>query len=460
MTPPPLRDWGAPARAWALGLLACLLAGLGVALAMVQMSSTFTPAGLGARFAGPETDSISPHTVLSLLQTTHTHLFTLAFLQALLGGLFLLSGAPRRLRGALAGGTFALVLADHAAMWTVKLAGAAWSPLLLLSGGALSAALLLQWAWCAADLLRPRLQPPSFQPATRPRSRRRQPASPPRTSTKEHPMRKITLAALALAALAALAAAPARADERLFGFSYEADLLPKGGLEYEQTVTDYNGQAQGIFNRWQIAQELEYGFSDRLSGSLYLNFNDEYSSVVDPSGGVQTSESFSFDGLSSEWKYQVLSPLRDALGLVLYLEPRFSGTELEIEPKLILQKNLGDAWTLAVNVAEETEYGFAADGQTMHGEEAYSAGLAWKSGPFAAGAELLNKRLRPEWGDETASAWFLGPCVHYAADKWWATLSVLPQVQGQSVSGASGGLSFVNDDYAKVESRLILGIEF
>jgi hypothetical protein len=265
---------------------------------------------------------------------------------------------------------------------------------------------------------------------------------------------------IAGALLGALCARPAHADERLFGFSYEADLLPKGGLEYEQTVTNYNGQAQGIFNRWQVAQELEYGFSDRLSGSLYLNFNDEYSSTVDPVLGVQSHEQFSFDGLSSEWKYQVLSPLRDAFGLVLYLEPRFSGTELELEPKVILQKGLGESWTLALNLTPETEWAFAADGQSMHGEEYLSVGLAWKSGPFAAGVEGLNSRLRPQWGDETASAWFAGPCAHYAADKWWATLSVLPQVQGQSSSGAAGGLSFINDDYAKVESRLILGIEF
>ena len=149
---PSLKAWRGPLRAWGLGLLACLLVGLAVALAMVHVSSTFTPAGLGTRFAGPETDTISPHTVLSLLQTTHTHLFTLAFLQALLGGLFLLSSAPERLRGLLAGGTFVLVLADHAAMWTVKLAGAEWSPLLLCSGTAMTAALLVQWGWCAADL--------------------------------------------------------------------------------------------------------------------------------------------------------------------------------------------------------------------------------------------------------------------------------------------------------------------
>jgi hypothetical protein len=311
----------------------------------------------------------------------------------------------------------------------------------LVRGGSAAQTPLTVWTDFSASHAPAPAEPPASQP------------SPPRSKTMRTPL-------LAALSLAALTVSSARADERLFGFSYEADLLPKGGLEYEQTVTNYNGQATGIFNRWQIAQELEYGFTERLSGSLYLNFNDTYSSVIDPVTGTQTSEEFSFDGLSTEWKYQVLSPLRDAFGLVLYLEPRFSGTELELEPKAILQKNLGEDWTLAVNLTPETEWGFAADGQTVHGEEYISAGLAWKSGAFAAGAEILNSRLRPNWGDETASAWFLGPTLHYASEKWWATLAVLPQVEGQSVSGASSGLSFINDDFAKVESRLILGIEF
>ncbi|HXC63251.1 MAG TPA: DUF6662 family protein, partial [bacterium] len=140
--------------------------------------------------------------------------------------------------------------------------------------------------------------------------------------------------------------------------------------------------------------------------------------------------------------------------------PRYSGTELEIEPKLILQKNFGEDWVLALNLTPETEYGFAADGQTMHGEEFLSAGLAWKTGPVAIGVEGLNHRWLPNWGPETASGWFVGPAVHYAADKWWATLTVLPQIQGAPSSIAGDGRYLGMDDYAKVESRLILGIEF
>jgi hypothetical protein len=249
------------------------------------------------------------------------------------------------------------------------------------------------------------------------------------------------------------------ADERLFGFTYEADLLPKGALEYEQGMTNYNGQAEGVFSRWQITQELEYGFSDRLSGSFYLNYNDVYSSLNTPSG-TQSAEAFSFDGVSTEWKYQCLSPFKDSFGLVLYLEPRYSGTELEIEPKLILQKNLGESLVLALNLTPETEYSFTADGQSMHGEEFLSAAASWKAGPIAAGLEVLNHRWLPNWGPETASAWFAGPALHVAQDKWWATLSLLPQLQGQPSTIPGDGRYLGSDDYAKVISRLILGLEF
>jgi hypothetical protein len=250
------------------------------------------------------------------------------------------------------------------------------------------------------------------------------------------------------------------ADEHLFGYSYEADLLPKGALEFELWATNLNGQAEGVFSRWKLRQELEYGLTDTLSASLYLNFNDVYTSINDPVKGTQSQESFGFDGLSTEWKWQVLSPYKDVLGLVLYFEPRYSGTELELEPKLILQKNLGESWVMVLNLTPETEYAYAADGQTMHAEEFLSLGVARKLGPAALGLELLNHRLRPDWGDETSSAWYLGPSFHFAAEKWWATLTLLPQVQGQPSTISGDPRTLGSDDFAKVETRLLAGLEF
>lgn len=113
-----------------------------------------------------------------------------------------------------------------------------------------------------------------------------------------------------------------------------------------------------------------------------------------------------------------------------------------------------------MNLTPETEYSYAADGQAMHGETFLTAGLAWEAGPFSAGFEALNHRTLPNWGPEDASAWFAGPCLAYAAEKWWVTLAVLPQIQGQPSTLPGDGRTLDGGDYAKVQSRLLLGLEF
>ena len=67
------------------------------------------------------------------------------------------------------------------------------------------------------------------------------------------------------------------ADERFFTYIQDADVIPKGGWEFEQWVTYRKGYPGGDrdFNQylWDFREEMEYGFTDRLSGALYLNFS-------------------------------------------------------------------------------------------------------------------------------------------------------------------------------------------
>lgn len=254
-----------------------------------------------------------------------------------------------------------------------------------------------------------------------------------------------------------------RADERLFGHLYEADLLPKGGLEFEQWITQESGAAAGVFSRWKTRQELEFGLEDSLSASLYLNWESSYTSLVDATTGstVSTSES-SFDGVSTEWKWRLLNPYQDGIGLLLYFEPRYSGTELELEQKLVLQKNLGESAVLDLNVTEENEYGYTADTQSLTNKLEFGLGLAYKFSPnFSAGLEGLNRRTWPEgFQSEASSTWYLGPNLHVASGKWWATLSVLPQIQGQPETLPGDKRFLDSGDDSKVETNLILGLNF
>ena len=272
-------------------------------------------------------------------------------------------------------------------------------------------------------------------------------------------MLKKTLATLLLVS----ATLSARADEKLFTYSYMADVLPKGNLEFEQWITNLNGHAEGIFSRWKAREELEAGLTDRLSASLYLNLESVYESHLDLGTGLVTSTNeFAFDGISSEWKYLVLSPLTDKVGLLVYFEPRYSGPELELEAKLVLQKDLGEDWSLVLNLTGENEYKFGAGTQEVVGEGQISAGVAYKFTPKASvGLEVVNDRRWPDsWGYEAWNAWYAGPALHYAADKWWTTFTLLPQIHGNPESIVGDGRFLGDDDAARVKTRLVLGVNF
>ena len=119
----------------------------------------------------------------------------------------------------------------------------------------------------------------------------------------------------------------ARADERLFTYVQEAEVLPKGGLEFEQWLTHRRGKANGVFAAWDFREELEYGLTDRLTVAGYLNFKSTHSEGVTDSKGVpQTDESgIEFEGVSTELKYQLLNPNTKPIGLLLYGEATYNG---------------------------------------------------------------------------------------------------------------------------------------
>jgi hypothetical protein len=68
-------------------------------------------------------------------------------------------------------------------------------------------------------------------------------------------------------------AVPVLADEPLFGYTYTADLLPKGKWELEQWITDREGQAFGHYHNFKFRTEVEYGLTDNFQLSGYLNYS-------------------------------------------------------------------------------------------------------------------------------------------------------------------------------------------
>jgi hypothetical protein len=88
-------------------------------------------------------------------------------------------------------------------------------------------------------------------------------------------------------------------------------------------------------------------------------------------------------------------------------------------------------------------------------------GASWQLNPhWRVGVET---RLHTEFGnaDFNNSEFLvlnLGPAIHYGADRFFATLSVLPQVAGWPDKNGTSGLHL--DEHERVEVRLKLGFEF
>lgn len=275
-------------------------------------------------------------------------------------------------------------------------------------------------------------------------------------------------------------AGSARADEPLFGYVYTTDLLPKGKWEVEQWITDREGQAYGHFHHLHFATEVEYGLEDNLQVAGYLNYSyadAANNSVRHLTEGIeipfdhnpaQPYRAAKFDGVSFEVIYRVMSPYTDPFGLAFYIEPEFGSEESGLELRAIAQKNfLDDRLVLAGNfwVEFEREAGSnlvvpgstdIPDGKKMEMAMAeFDLGASYRFMPnWSIGLEFRNHNEFEGWtlnhSNQEHTAFFLGPNIHWAGERWFATLSVLRQI---------GAVGFNADQDAEMKGGQLFGDE-
>lgn len=263
-------------------------------------------------------------------------------------------------------------------------------------------------------------------------------------------------------AAAALAAGllSASANERLFTYTYEPETMPKGGWEVEQWFTSRIGRndnvGQNDFRQWEFRESIEYGVTDNWTTELYYNSHQQ--SFRDPVSGNQHS-GFRWDGFSLENRYQVLNPATHAVGLTLYLEPRISDSEAEVEEKIILGKRIGH-WKWAANLTHATEW--TDHYHSRNGEVEASGGLARLIGKhWAVGLEVRDNAEIEDYKVWDNNAFYTGPVVAYHADRWWATLSVMPQVFGNNFPDSPDkNPNLELEEHERWNARLIFGFSF
>jgi hypothetical protein len=231
------------------------------------------------------------------------------------------------------------------------------------------------------------------------------------------------------------------AGARRFTYVYEATTSPPKTIESENWITWRTSPAeQNRFNAIDFRHELEFGVTERLQLGLYLA---DWSYREDPAANAHGAK---FQDAALELIYNLANPTTDLLGAAVYGEFRGGPEELELESKIILQKNLGQ-FVIAYNGTLESTW----EGdhfEEKSGELSQALGLSYEVSPrLLLGAELLHEIDLPHWSGAEDSVVYAGPNLSYRWDNWWAT--VTPLVQVTDVASE-----------VDVQTRLILGFSF
>lgn len=271
-----------------------------------------------------------------------------------------------------------------------------------------------------------------------------------------------------------------QADEPLFGYVYTTDLLPQGKYEVEQWVTDRAQQAHGRFNDFQLRSEFEYGLTNDLQVAGYLNYSyldASHNSVQGLTEGIDIPAShdssrpfneWRYDGVSVEFIWRVLSPYKDGWGLAFYAEPEYGPREKGLELRVITQKNfMDDRLVLAANLWVEPEREDSSN-LVMRGSDEMPEGGKMRmtmaeidigasyrfASNWSAGLEFRNHNeysgFSVSHNDQEHTAFFLGPNIHYASQRWFFTLAALRQIHAKAYN---------KDQEAQIHDDLIYGDE-
>jgi hypothetical protein len=281
---------------------------------------------------------------------------------------------------------------------------------------------------------------------------------------------KLTSLLFAAAVGAFSSAAPAlRADEHLFGFVRGAETLPAGKTELYQFTTLRAGKDTGNYRAWDFESEAEYGFSDQLQGSVSLLQNYFHTKDVPD---LDDGNHYHLAGIEASAKYRFKSPFKDGYGLAIRPEIGFRRYddvggllehELLLGAMLIYQHNyLDDTLVFSANAGFDFTWGkLPAEDYDHELLLDTGFGLSYRFAPnWFAGVESTYHAEFPHFdlSNHEHDVVFTGPSLHFAARRWWATLTWVYQVWGNGVDEP-----IVHKTYAEEtrnEYRLKVGFNF
>jgi hypothetical protein len=261
-------------------------------------------------------------------------------------------------------------------------------------------------------------------------------------------MKKLILAVLLVTGINTLGIA----QDRLFTYTYQTNVLNKNDREIEVWNTFKFGRSE-FYRAFNHRIEYEMGLGSNFQTSVYLNLKT-FSAKEGASMNSGTDISF-----SNEWKYKMSDPVANSVGSALYAEVGVGKDEVELETKLILDKQIGKSLHALNLVAEfASEKGFeGADFKTIHETKLeVNYGFSYKiKDNLNLGFELMQDNVLNK-GELEYSSLFAGPVVAHYGKNYWVNFTIFPQIY--SFKGATNN----NLDLAhheKIETRLIFSFQ-
>lgn len=296
---------------------------------------------------------------------------------------------------------------------------------------------------------------------------------------------KRTLLAGGVAALAMALPTTSYADESLLGRVKGAEVLPKGASDLYAKINWRSDKGQGDYDAVDYYAEYEYGVTDRFQFGTALKARSVSNEglIVDGYLPLEGSRGPKLAGVEFTGKYMFLSPALDDFGLASYvtldydwmdphsgqdkdtlsLEFEVIGQKYFLEGQLVWMGNLSVEGTYSDRSAIDNlpdDFEWPTDPE-MELEITAGTGLSYRFAPnWYIGAEVeYQTEFETEVGQERYS-WFAGPSLHYGGQKYWATLSWLPQISGggEKYDGQTANLHLI--EKTKNEVIFKIGMNF
>ncbi len=241
-------------------------------------------------------------------------------------------------------------------------------------------------------------------------------------------------------------------QDRVFTYTYQTNILNSGQREIEVWNTVESGR-NDFYRQLRHRVEYEVGLGSGIQTAFYLNLNQKTFFDIDNKNMVSEPVKL---GFSNEWKWKLTDPVANIVGLALYGEFTLEPNEIELEGKILLDKQTGPVLHV-VNLVLERGWGkkSTTDGVKSEAftETQLHYALAYRIRPgIHVGLESL---LRNEWAPHHEySNLFAGPSFSFANQKFWINGTLLPQISSfYSADAKSNGLDLVH--HSKLEARVI-----